>query len=97
MSTIEGSDPRHFVCDFAEKVFLSTLILQPGKLHFVTGLKFAISATSTSRSGLNYYFGLPEGHWQNGKTENSVISMLHYVLCETMEPGPRRIYLHADN
>lgn len=55
---------RHFVIEFAEKVLLPKLQRQPGKLHFVTGLKFDIFGVSCSNDGLTDVYGLVEGHWR---------------------------------
>lgn len=67
---------RHFVFDFAEKVLLPRLLKQPGQLHFTTGLKFDINGVCSSNTGQAYAFGLPEGHWPNDKSANSVLRSL---------------------
>ena len=86
----DANEARHFVFDFAEKVLLPRLLKHPGQLHFVTGLKFDINGVSSSRTNWNYVFGLPEGHWPNDKTANSVCSMLYYSMELSMECEGRR-------
>ena len=56
------NEKRHYVFDFAEKVLLPRLKIQPGQLHFITGLKFDLFGVSSSNDTLNYIFGLPEDH-----------------------------------
>lgn len=94
-----SSTHRHFVFDFAEKVLLPRLLKQPGQLHFTTGLKFDINGVSCSNTGNAYVFGLPEGHWPNEKSANSVISMLNYAMNLPNESRARgeTLLLSADN
>lgn len=91
----------HLVFDFAEKVLLPSFRKQPGCLHFITGLKFDLFGVSSSNMNTNFVFGLPEGHWPNGKTANEVLSMLSYILLlhkkGTTVAESRTLCLHADN
>ena len=95
----DANEARHFVFDFAEKVLFPRLLKQPGQLHFVTGLKFNIKGVSSSRIKSNYVFGLPEGHWPNDKTANSVCSMLYHCMELPMECDGRErtLFLTSDS
>lgn len=97
--TEDANEARHFVFDFPEKVLLPRLLKQPAQLHFVTGLKFDINGVSSSRTNSNYVFGLPEGHWPNDKTANSVCSMLYHCMELLMECDVRggTLFLTSDN
>lgn len=75
----ENPDLYHVVVDFAETVLLPGMLSQPGQLHFTTGLKFDLNGVCCSKTNHNYIFGLPEGHWPNEKTADSVLSMLHHA------------------
>lgn len=55
------------VLDFAEKVLLSRLVKETGKIYLVTGLKFDIFGVHDRNKRSCYVFGLPEGHWMNEK------------------------------
>ena len=101
-NSARSGNVNHFVFDFAEKVLLPKLEKQPGQLHFITGLKFDFLGVSSSNALRNYVFGLPEGHWPNEKTANTVISMLDYIITHTKKEGNctehgRHLKLHPDN
>ncbi len=67
------------VMDLAENVLLSSMMEQPGNLHFNTGLKFDIFGVSSSIRLSNFLFGLPEAIGQESK------SHLKYYLCCTTQ------------
>lgn len=90
---------RHFVFDFAEKVLLPRLLRQPGQISYLVGMCFDMFGVSSSRKKINYVFGLPEGHWPNNKTANSVLTMLSHCLehPHERERAGGNLYLTADN
>ena len=82
-----------------QKSTVAPPVKQPGQLHFVTGLKFDINGVSSSWTNSNYVFGLPEGHWPNDKTVNSVCSMLYHCM-ELLKECDRRggtLFLTSEN
>ena len=76
----KDSDYLHFIMDFAEKVLLPSFMNQPGKLHFLSGLKNDIFCISCAINNTKYIFNLPEGHWPVGKNPNEVLSMVYDLL-----------------
>lgn len=70
--------------DFATKILLPQLGRKPGKLYFIAGLKFDLFGVSDSNRGVRHVFGLPEGHWPNEKTKNTVILMFHHFIEKDM-------------
>lgn len=92
----------HLTFYFAEKVLLPALKRQPGQLHFVTGLKFDIFGVASSNVNKILLYGLPEGHWPQGRTANEVLSMLDNALrlhrAPTAPSGHlSRVTFHCDN
>lgn len=61
------SDIYHFAVEFVEKFLIPHMLNQSGQLHLITGLKFYVNMVCSSKTGQNYMFGLPEGHWPNEK------------------------------
>lgn len=96
-----GTCTLHLLFDFVEKVLLPKLQRQPSQPYFITGLNCDLLGISCSNTTRNYVFGLPEGHWSNEKTADSVVSMLHYTLGQLKRNGKTagfsQVKLHADN
>lgn len=59
----ENSTVLHLILDFSEKVFLPSLLKQPGQLHFAASLKLNLFAVSCGKNGKTYVFSPREGHW----------------------------------
>ena len=100
-SNTEG-ESVHIIFDFAEKVLLPYLIIQPGQLHFTTSLKFDLFGIHFSNYNQSFMFGLVEGHWPNKKSGNEVASMIYYFLdllkdIRTSEANIKHIDMSADN
>jgi hypothetical protein len=92
----------HITAGFAEKVHLPMACAAAPGAHLASGLRLDMFGVSIDSEGLHYTFCLPEGHWPQQKSANTVISMLHHVLERTLparqpDMGPRRILLSLDN
>lgn len=91
----------HLVMVFAEKVLLTSLLRQSGQMHFTTGLNFDILWISCSNLNTNFVFGLPEGHFPNGKSADQTIHMLFNILQLAKNYSrtkyARHLVVHADN
>lgn len=66
--------------DLQKKLRLPSLFWHPGKLHFLTGLKFDLFGIGCGSFGTVYIYELPEGHWPGGKTAYEVLYMIQHNI-----------------
>ena len=92
-----GSTMLHLTFDFAERVYLPIEQQQPQQRYFMTALKFDFFGIYNACTKSQTTYGLTEGHWQDKKTCNTVLSMLHTYLDAESIRGYRTLRLHADN